>query len=253
MTHRLEVRNLQKRFGGVVAVDDVSFTVDAGECLGLIGPNGAGKTTVFSMVAGEIESDGGSVVLDGKHIERLHSFQRARFGIARTYQRLEVFPEMTVLDHLIVAQSAHSGSTGVLRDLRGKGAASKEEIEAADVVLEQVGLTAHRNEFVGRLSLGTCRMVELARALVVEPSVLLADEPSSGLDDYETRAMADVLASVQQKRGLAIVLVEHDLAIVAALTSRVVVMDVGRVLAEGPFKETMANDRVRHAYLGDHE
>jgi branched-chain amino acid transport system ATP-binding protein len=250
MSARLVVKNLDKRFGGIVAANDVSFEVRDGECLGLIGPNGAGKTTVFAMIAGEMDSDGGSVLLDGEPIERLASYKRARRGLARTYQRLEVFPEMTVREHLIVAHNAHRGSTGILRDLTGKGQPTSREIERADRILETVGLTEFADDKVGTLSLGTCRLVELARALATGPRVLLADEPSSGLDSYETRAMAEVLLKVKEEQDVSIILVEHDLSIVETVAARVVVMDVGTVIAAGTFGEVMDDDRVRSAYLG---
>jgi branched-chain amino acid transport system ATP-binding protein len=250
MSVRLSVLGLSKRFGGIVAADDVSFELGDGECLGLIGPNGAGKTTVFAMVAGELDADDGSVIFGGSHVEHMASYRRARRGMARTYQRLEVFPDMTVREHLLVAQSAHRGSTGVLRDLVGRGQPSRAELDHADEVLAQVGIAQMADAVVGTLSLGSCRLVELARALVTEPTVLLADEPSSGLDSYETRAMAKVLAELQERRGLSIILVEHDLSIVAALTERVLVMDVGRIIAQGSFEAVMADERVHQAYLG---
>jgi branched-chain amino acid transport system ATP-binding protein len=243
------VRGLSKRFGGIVAADEVTFDVEVGECVGLIGPNGAGKTTLFGLIAGEVEPDAGVVLLDDRSIGRLPAHRRARLGLARTYQRLEVFPDMTVLDHLLVAQLAHRGSTGVARDLLGRGRPTVDEVDRAMTVLERVGLSEHAERIVGTLSLGLCRLVEVARALVTSPSVLLADEPSSGLDHAETRVLGDLFRDLVDG-GLAIVLVEHDLDLVAQVTDRVVVLDLGKVVAIGPYGQVVRDPAVRAAYLG---
>jgi branched-chain amino acid transport system ATP-binding protein len=250
MTNVLSLDGLTKHFGGVAAAEGVSFNLDRGECLGLIGPNGAGKTTVVAMVAGELDAEAGEVILAGRNVTKMPAYKRARFGIARTYQRLEVFPEMTVRDHLVVAQSASRGTTGVWRDLSGRGRPTSAEIDRADAVLATIGLGPLAERVVGTLSLGQCRLVELARAVVNEPVVLLADEPSSGLDDYETNAMVEVLATLQRDAHLSIVLIEHDLGMVAALSDRVVVMDMGRVIGEGSYDEVINLDAVQTAYLG---
>ena len=246
---RLEVVGLTKRFGGLVAANDVSFSVSAGECVGLIGPNGAGKTTVFQVIAGEMESTSGSVRLDDRPIDRLPAFRRARHGMSRTYQRLEVFPDMSVLDHLLVAQLAHRGSTGVVRDLLGRGQPTATEVGRSMEVLGRLGLEALANRVVASLSLGTCRLVEMARALVTSPTILLADEPSSGLDADESQAMGSLIEQLRDE-GLAIVLVEHDLNLVAQTCDRAVVMDLGRVIADGSVAEVLNDALVRSAYLG---
>jgi branched-chain amino acid transport system ATP-binding protein len=247
---RLEVRGLTKRFGGLVAVDDASLEIAPGERVGLIGPNGAGKTTLFALIAGEVEADDGQILLDGERIEELAPHKRARRGIARTYQRLEVFPEMTVREHLLVALSAHRGSTGMIADLLGRGRPSDEDLGRADAVLERVSLSSAAGVVVGTLSLGTCRLVELARALVVAPTLLLADEPSSGLDSYESRDLSALLVEISQSDGISLALVEHDLTTVHTVAQRVVVLDLGRVIADGSYDEVMEVDAVRRAYLG---
>ena len=246
----LELTRVSKSFGGLHAVDGISFGISAGERVGLIGPNGAGKTTLFSLIAGEIELDEGSISLAGQRIEGLPPNRRARLGIARTYQRLEVFPDMSVLDHLLVAISAHRGSTGILGDLLGRGRPSDEDLEQAHALLERLGLDDRADEVVGTLSLGTCRLVELARALAVKPTLLLADEPSSGLDSLESAELAELLVELSERDGVAIALVEHDLATVKTVCDRVVVLDLGRVIAEGSYDEVMDVDVVRSAYLG---
>ena len=249
-TARLAVTDLSKRFGGLVAVDAVNLTIDADERVALIGPNGAGKTTLFGLIAGELEVDEGSILLDGEAIEKMPPNRRARRGIGRTYQRLEVFPEMTVREHLLVALSAHRGSTGIIADVLGRGRPSDEDLGKADAALERVGLSSRADVAVGTLSLGTCRLVELARALVVQPTLLLADEPSSGLDSYESEALASLLVEITRDDHLTLVLVEHDLTTVQAVAQRVVVLDLGRVIAQGSFDEVMAVEEVRRAYLG---
>ena len=246
---RLEVSGLTKRFGGLLAVEDVSFTLEASESLALIGPNGAGKTTVFAMIAGELEADAGSVSLEGVDPSEAPAFRRGRLGIARTYQRLEVFPEMTVLEHLLVAESAHRGQIGVLRDLLGRGKPTVEELGRPEATLARVDLLGVKDQAVGTMSLGQCRLVELARALVSEPKVLLADEPSSGLDSVESRDVVDLLIELRDQ-GLSVALVEHDLDVVRAVAQRVVVLDLGRLIAEGTYDEVMAISEVRRAYLG---
>jgi branched-chain amino acid transport system ATP-binding protein len=246
---RLEVTGVTKRFGGLVAVDAVSFSVEAGECVGLIGPNGAGKTTVFGVIAGEIEATAGTVALEERAIDRLPAHRRARLGLARTYQRLEVFPDMTVLDHLLVAQLAHRGSTGIGRDLLGRGGPTPTEVGRATAVLERLGLADHADRVVATLSLGTCRLVEMARALVTSPSLLLADEPSSGLDGAESEALGALLGRLRDE-GLSIVLVEHDLDLVRQACDRAVVMDLGRVIADGAVDAVLSDEVVRAAYLG---
>jgi len=249
-TTRLEVLDLSKRFGGLVAVDDVNLSIDADERVALIGPNGAGKTTLFGLIAGELEVDEGTILLDGDAIETMPPNRRARRGISRTYQRLEVFPEMTVREHLLVALSAHRGSTGIIADLLGRGRPSDEDLGRADEALARVGLSQRADVVVGTLSLGTCRLVELARALVVAPTLLLADEPSSGLDSYESEELAALLVEISRDDHLSLVLVEHDLTTVRAVAQRVIVLDLGRVIAAGSYDEVMDVEAVRRAYLG---
>jgi branched-chain amino acid transport system ATP-binding protein len=246
----LMVREISKSFGGVQAVDDVTFAVERGESVGLVGPNGAGKTTLFNCICGQLRPDRGSCELEGVPIDDLPTYRRARLGIGRTYQRVEVFPEMTVRQHLIVAERARRGDGRLWKDLLGLSAPRPEERARVDEVLELVGLTEWADVPVAALGLGSCRLVELARALVGEPKLLMADEPSSGLDVHETRELAKVLRTLQHERGMAVLLVEHDLGMVADVVDRTVVMDVGRVIASGTFEEVMANPAVRRAYLG---
>ena len=246
----LSLRGVCKSFGGIQAVSSITFDVMAGESVGLVGPNGAGKTTLFNCVCGQLRPETGDIVFDGSPLIGLPTYQRARLGIGRTYQKVEVFTDMSVRDHLMVAERARRGEGRLWRDLLNLSKPTTDEMERVKSTLELVGITHLAGTSVNALGLGNCRLVELARALAAEPKILLADEPSSGLDLRETAEVAAVLRTVQRERGTAVLLVEHDLAMVAEVVDRTVVMDLGSMLAEGTFDEVMANPGVRDAYLG---
>jgi branched-chain amino acid transport system ATP-binding protein len=246
----LQLRNVCKSFGGIQAVHSITFDVFAGESVGLVGPNGAGKTTLFNCVCGQLRPEQGEVVFDGQHLIGLPTYKRARLGIGRTYQKVEVFTDMSVRDHLMVAERSRRGEGRLWRDLCNMSRPTSEEKERVDAVLELVGITHLAATSVNALGLGNCRLVELARALATEPKILLADEPSSGLDLRETAEVAAVLRTLQRERGTAVLLVEHDLSMVAEVVDRTVVMDLGAMLAQGTFDEVMADPLVRDAYLG---
>jgi branched-chain amino acid transport system ATP-binding protein len=246
----LSLRHVSKSFGGIRAVHDISFDVRPGESVGLIGPNGAGKTTLFNCVGGQLRNDGGEILLQGAPLNGLPTFKRARLGIGRTYQKVEVFTDMSVRDHLVVAERSRRGQGRLWRDLLNMSAVTQSESGNVDAILELVGIAALADMSVNALGLGHCRLVELARALAAGPKILLADEPSSGLDIHETAELAAVLRTVQDERGIAILLVEHDLSMVGEVVDRTVVMDLGSLLAEGTFDEVMAHPAVRRAYLG---
>lgn len=246
----LRVNGVTKTFGGIVAVSDVTLDVHRGESVGLVGPNGAGKTTLFNCICGQLRPDHGVMELDGVSLAELPTYKRARMGISRTYQRIEVFPDMTVRDHLVVAVRARWGTGRIWRDLCNMSATTSEERDRVSAVLELVGIADQADVPVSTLGLGSCRLVELARALVCEPVLLLADEPSSGLDVHETGELAQVLRTLQREHGLALLLVEHDLSMVGEVVDRTIVMNLGNVIAEGPFDAVMADPGVRQAYLG---
>ena len=246
----LRLRGVCKSFGGIQAVHNITFDVGGGEIVGLVGPNGAGKTTLFNCVCGQLRAEEGEIVFDGRDLEGLPTYKRARLGIGRTYQKVEVFTDMSVRDHLMVAERARRGEARLWRDLLNLSKPTADETRRVDEVLDLVGIRHLAGVSVNALGLGNCRLVELARALAAEPKILLADEPSSGLDLRETAEVAAVLRTVQRERGTAILLVEHDLTMVADVVDRTVVMDLGAMLAEGTFDEVMANPLVRNAYLG---
>ena len=246
----LRLTGVSKSFGGIQAVSSIGFDVRPGECVGLVGPNGAGKTTLFNCVCGQLRPESGEILFEGTPLNGLPTFKRARLGIGRTYQKVEVFTDMSVRDHLLVAERARRGEGSLWRDLLNLSKPTPDEVARVDACLELVGIGRMADTSVNALGLGNCRLVELARALAAEPKILLADEPSSGLDLHETSELAAVLRTVQRERGTAVLLVEHDLSMVAEVVDRTIVMDLGAMLAEGTFDECMAAPAVRHAYLG---
>jgi branched-chain amino acid transport system ATP-binding protein len=232
----LETREVSVRFGGHMAVNNVSLKVDAGEITGLIGPNGAGKTTTFNIITGLQPPTRGLVMLDGDDITGRSAHERARGGIARTFQRLELFGSLSVHDNVLTAAE--------LRKERGTDPRA-----TADALLDRVGLTEVANQRADSLSTGSARLVELARALACNPRVLLLDEPASGLDDTETARFAEILVRLAAD-GLGILIVEHDVPLVMELCSHIVVLNFGEVLAAGSPIEVQKNPDVIDAYLG---
>jgi branched-chain amino acid transport system ATP-binding protein len=239
-------------FGGHRALSDVSFAARPGEITGLIGPNGAGKTTLFDVVTGMLTPSAGRVSFDGADISSLDPHQRARRGLARTFQRLELFGDLTVRDNLRVAGDARRtwGRRGIA-DFAGRRrrhrSATDDEVEQ---VLEMVGVAAVANERAGTLPTGTARLVELGRTLMLKPRLLLLDEPASGQSDEESARLAGLLRRLVSTEGLSIVLVEHDMALVMATCDRIHVLDFGVVIAVGAPADIRADERVRDAYLG---
>ena len=247
----LEAHDITKRFGGITALSAISLEVDAGERVGLVGPNGAGKTTLFNCLLGLLRPDGGSVVFDGRDLAGLPIYKRARLGIGRTFQRLELFTELTARQHLLVAERARRRDGRLWKDLLNRGGPSADERARVAAMLELLGIADVADLPAEALSLGHGRLVELGRALMTEPKLLLLDEPSSGLDRVETRALAGVLDRVHTEHGTAILLVEHDLEMVRLVAARLYVLDFGELIAEGPTAAVMADAGVRRAYLGE--
>ncbi|MBK5289482.1 MAG: ABC transporter ATP-binding protein [Acidimicrobiia bacterium] len=249
----LQARGITKRFSGITALDEVSVEVHAGEAVGLIGPNGAGKTTFFNCVLGQLRLDGGRVEFDGRDITRMPVYRRARMGIGRTFQRIELFSGLTVREHLLVAERSRLGTGRFWKDVVNRAAPSAEERARTDATLALLGLTAEADVPIEALSLGRGRLVEVGRALMLEPKMLLLDEPSSGLDSTETEALATTLRAVQAERGTAVLLVEHDVEFVRTFAERLTVLDFGTLIAEGATAEVLSSDEVRKAYLGGSE
>jgi branched-chain amino acid transport system ATP-binding protein len=247
----LEAVGISKRFEGIRALSDVSLRVEAGQLQGLIGPNGAGKTTLFNCLYGVDRPGSGRVLFDGRDITRAPVYERARLGIGRTFQRIELFGGMTVLDHLLVAGRARRQRGGVLRDLVGRSGPTASERDQATSILELLGLTNVAGRPIEALGLGRGRLVELGRALMTDPRLLFLDEPSSGLDSHETAEMAATLEEVNAEREVAVVLVEHDLALVRRIARQLSCLNLGTLIAEGPTTDVLADPAVRRAYLGD--
>jgi branched-chain amino acid transport system ATP-binding protein len=239
-TSLLEIAGVSVRFGGLEALGDVFIGVDAGHVTGLIGPNGAGKTTLFNVITGLQTPDGGRVVLDDKDLTTARPHRRARAGIGRTFQRLETFGTLSVRDNVLVAA-----------EMRRQW--SKERFKPGPVVaelIERVGLDDVADDLVDTLPTGTQRLVEVARALAAQPRVLLLDEPSAGLNEHETEALAGLLRELAST-GLAILLVEHDMGLVMSASDRIYVLDFGRIIAVGDPAQVQADPLVRAAYLGE--
>jgi len=249
----VEGHGLTVRYGGVHAVSNLDFRLDAGEFCGVIGPNGAGKTTLFDVVSGHRAASDGRLDFDGRDITSTKAAWRARHGLRRTFQRQQIFGSLTVEQNVLVAQDWRGGEGGFLYDLigsPGRSAVREQRQLRATVVLEQCGLIADRDRRAGTLPIGAARMVELARAVVDTPRVLLLDEPTSGLGRADTALLAEVVQSVRSGTGCAVLLIEHDVRFVMDNSDRVVVMHLGKKLAEGTPAEVQANAEVLQAYLG---
>ena len=250
----LAAEGVTVRFGGVVALDDVRITVPHGATVGLVGPNGAGKTTLFGVLSGLLRPKAGRVTMNGADVTRRTPQARARLGLARTFQRMELFTELTVREHLVVAQRVREGRQnlrGFARDLSGFGERpGKDEAATVDGILELLGLQGVADRPAVSVPLGTGRLIEVGRALASEPTIMLLDEPSSGLDVHETEQLGEALRRVRGDRGTAFVLVEHNVEFVLDLSDRVTVLDFGKVLVEGSPDEIRRSPEVQAAYFG---
>ena len=242
----LRIEGLAKHFGGVIASDDITLDVAAGELHAIIGPNGAGKTTLITQLAGEITPDAGRVVFAGQDITRLPVPRRSALGLARSFQISSLFSELTALDNVALAVQAHAGHSFRFWAPARRASELREPARAA---LDRVGLAARADTVVSRLSHGEHRQLELAMALATRPRMLLLDEPMAGLGPEESARMVALLREL--KREVTILLIEHDMTAVFALADRITVLVYGRVIASGAPEAIRANAEVRKAYLGE--
>ena len=249
----LDVKGVGKRFGGVYALQDVSFEVREREIVGLIGPNGAGKTTLFNIVSGVFAADQGAVCYDGHDLAGVRVHRRAALGIARTFQNLQLFSRMTVLENLMVPVDA-SSRRGLLADGLRLPVAMFEEKRAeerARAVLHFLDLGSVADSIAGSLSVGVQRRIELGRALCLRPRLLLLDEPAAGLDVRETADLAATLLRIRDRFQLTMLLVDHDMALVMRTCEHIYVLDFGRIIADGAPEQIRVDPAVIAAYLGE--
>ncbi len=248
----LQVKDLSKRFGGIVALDGFNIRIHSGELVGLIGPNGAGKTTVFNLLSGVLRPSRGQIFFDGMNITGRRPDENTYLGIARTFQNIRLFKELSVSDNIKVAFDMRLGK-GFWPTLFHTPAYRRSELEMerkADEYLELFDLAAIRDTATGNLPYGLQRRVEIARAIATRPKLLLLDEPSAGLNPSETDELQNVLQDIHRSQGLTIFLVEHDMKLIMNICQKIQVIDQGRMLAYGPPDEVRRNSQVIEAYLG---
>lgn len=250
-TSALAASAVTVRFGGLTALDAIDLDVAPATTVGLVGPNGAGKTTLFNVMSGLLMPNEGNVSLAGRDVTRLSPPARARRGLARTYQRSELFSELTVRENLVLAYRARRRRHHLTLDLLGLGRRHDAQEDATvDGLLDSLGLGEVAGQLADALPLGTGRLVEVGRALAAEPDVVLLDEPSAGLDEHETELLADALRRARHGSTVAFLLVEHDVDLVLGLSDHVYVLDFGRCIASGAPDGIRSDPAVRAAYLG---
>jgi ABC-type branched-subunit amino acid transport system ATPase component len=251
----LEIKALHKHFGGVAAVDGVDFHVDAGEIVSVIGPNGAGKTTLFNVVSGFNHPDSGEISFAGQRIDGLKPNQVTSVGIARTFQAVRLFPNMTVIENVMVGQHPRTRA-GMLGAVLGLPGARREEKAITQKARQILGFFGDRfpqeieDEYAGSLSYADRRRLEVARAMATDPKLLLLDEPTAGMNSAETEGLTKLIGRLRDDIGLTIIVIEHDMRLVKGVSDRVAALDYGKKIAEGTYSEVASDQHVIEAYLG---
>lgn len=249
----LEVKDLSISFGGLKAVSDVTFNLKKGELLGLIGPNGAGKTTLFNMLSGVYTPTSGEILLDGEMTNGISPDKLSKMGVARTFQNIRLFDNLTVLDNVKLAMNQYM-DYGVLSGMLRFPSFWKEENEATETakeILRLFNLEKYFRAFAGSLPYGAQRKLEIARAMATRPKLLLLDEPAAGMNESETQDLMDSIRIIREKTGVSILLIEHDMNLVLGISERLIVLNYGGILAQGDPKEVISNEEVVRAYLGN--
>ena len=252
---QLEVKDITLRFGGVTAIKGVGFKVEQGTIHAIIGPNGAGKTSMLNCISGVYRPQDGRITLDGKDITTLSPYARTGLGLARTFQNIALFKGMTVLDNLLIGRHTHQ-KAGLLAGGIYYGSGQKEEVihrEYVEDIIDFLEIEPIRKKTVGTLAYGLQKRVELARALALEPKILLLDEPMAGMNAEEKEDMARFVLDINDDRGTTIVMIEHDMGVVMDISNRVVVLNFGQKIADGAPNEVQRDSQVQKAYLGQDE
>lgn len=249
----LTVKGLRMEFGGLVAVDDVNFSLQPKQIAAVIGPNGAGKTTIFNCISGFYKPTAGEVYLGDENITGLPSHTIAQKGLTRTFQNIRLFSEMTVLENLLVSQHNHlnRGYLSGLLGLKSFKDSEKKALENAVKWLEIFGLKEFANREAGNLSYGQQRRLEMARCMIIQPKILILDEPAAGLNPQETQALIDLIRKLRDEHEVSVLLIEHDMHLIMNISENILVVEYGRPIAEGTPEEIKAHPEVIKAYLGE--